>query len=127
MTCLVCLGSNYHREENFQLAHQRLLSLFPGICFSEAQETEPMGLQNPALFKNQVGRFHTDRVMNQVIEKLKAIEHEAGRRPEDKAIERVCLDIDLLSYGDCVLKPVDLKRDYIVKGLEELNKQSYNS
>ena len=51
---------------------------------------------------------------------LKWREQSAGRRPEDKKEEKVSLDIDLLSFDDRVLKPEDLKREYVVKGLEEL-------
>lgn len=123
-SCLICLGSNYHREENFMLAHRQLDALFPDIHFAKVQETQPIGLQNPAVFFNQLGCFCTDMSMEKVIEVLKSIEREAGRKPEDKAIERVCLDIDLLTYGECVLKPEDLKRDYIVEGLSEFSKQS---
>lgn len=105
------------------LAYRRLAVLFPGICFAKIQETQPMGLQNPALFFNQVGCFRTYMPQSKVIDALKSIEQEAGRNPEDKAIERICLDIDLLTYGERVLKPEDLTRDYIVEGLKELDKQ----
>ncbi|WP_455590854.1 2-amino-4-hydroxy-6-hydroxymethyldihydropteridine diphosphokinase [Bacteroides sp.] len=124
VSCFICIGSNYHRESNIRLARQRLLSLFPDIQFAKPQETMPLDFSNPAMFTNLVGHFSTDWEMEQVKRKLKAIEREAGRCPEDKVIERVSLDVDLLLYGECVLKPDDLKRDYIVKGLQELNKQS---
>ena len=55
-----------------------------------------------------------------VRKELKAIEQSAGRHPEDKKEEKISLDIDLLSFDDRVLKPEDLKREYVVKGLEEL-------
>lgn len=121
--CLICLGSNYLRKENFMFAHRQLDALFPDIRFAKVQETQPIGLQNPATFFNQVGSFRTDMRMDKVIEALKSIECEAGRKPEDKAIERVCLDIDLLTYGEHILKPEDLKRDYLMEGIRELNKQ----
>lgn len=124
ISCFISVGSNYHRDSNIRLAQQRLISLFPDIRFGKIQETKPLGLHNPAIFTNLVGHFSTDWEMEYVKQKLKAIELEAGRCLEDKAIERVSLDIDLLLYGECVLKPDDLKRDYIVKGLQELNKQS---
>ena len=38
----------------------------------------------------------------------------------DKKEEKISLDIDLLSFDDRVLKPEELKREYVVKGLEEL-------
>ena len=43
-----------------------------------------------------------------------------GRRPEDKTAEKIPLDIDLLVYGNEILKPKDLRREYIQKGVEEL-------
>ena len=51
---------------------------------------------------------------------MKNIEREAGRTPEEKEQEIVRLDIDLLACDSKVYKPEDWKRDYIVRGLEEL-------
>lgn len=121
--CHICIGSNYHRKENMQLAQKRLGELFPLICFAKERETEPLSLHNRSLFSNQVACFYTDMDKNAVVDNLKRIEAEAGRKPEDKARERISLDIDLLSYGDCILKPEDLKRDYIVEALAELDEQ----
>ena len=45
---------------------------------------------------------------------------EAGRMPEEKKQEIVRLDLDLLSCDDTVYKPDDLKRDYICRGLKEI-------
>lgn len=121
--CHICIGSNYHRKENMQLAQKRLGELFPLICFAKECETQPLSLHNQSLFSNQVACFYTDMDKNAVVDHLKRIEAEAGRKPEDKARERISLDIDLLSYGDCILKPEDLKRDYIVKALAELDER----
>ena len=109
--CIICIGSNYNRKENLLLARRRLVDLFPTIRFTSEQETRPLFFRSPALFSNQVAMFFSE---------LKAIEQSAGRRPEDKKEEKVSLDIDLLSFDDRVLKPEDLKREYVVKGLEEL-------
>jgi len=49
--------------------------------------------------------------------KLKHIEQIAGRLPEDKAKEKILLDIDILICDDRVLKPSDLEREYVRKGL----------
>lgn len=119
-SCLICIGSNYNRKENLLLARRRLTALFPSIRFTGEQETRPLFFRNPALFSNQVARFYTDADAERVVEELKTIEKEAGREKEDKKKEKVCLDIDLLVFDNRVLKPEDLKRDYILKGLEEL-------
>lgn len=119
-SCLICIGSNYNRKENLLLARRRLTVLFPSIRFTGEQETRPLFFRNPALFSNQVARFYTDADAERVVKELKTIEKEAGREKEDKKREKVCLDIDLLVFDNRVLKPEDLKRDYILKGLEEL-------
>ena len=95
--CIICIGSNYNRKENLLLARKRLADLFPSIRFTTERETQPLFFRSPALFSNQVALFFSEA--------------------EE---EKVCLDIDLLSFDDRVLKPEDLKREYIVKGLEEL-------
>lgn len=123
-SCLICIGSNYNRKENLLLARKRLTVLFPSIRFTSEQETEPLSLHNPALFSNQVARFYTDADAERVIQELKAIEKEAGREQEDKKREKICLDIDLLVFDDRILKPDDLQREYICKGLEELKQLS---
>lgn len=114
------MGSNYGRKENLQFARQRLAELFPSIRFASEEETEPLSLSRRALFSNQVALFFSERGEEEVKKELKAIECAAGRRPEDKKEEKICLDIDLLSFDDRILKPEDWKRDYVVKGLEEL-------
>ena len=119
-SCLICIGSNYNRKENLLLARRRLTALFPSIRSTGEQETRPLFFRNPALFSNQVARFYTDADAERVVKELKTIEKEAGREKEDKKREKVCLDIDLLVFDNRVLKPEDLKRDYILKGLEEL-------
>ena len=119
-SCLICIGSNYNRKENLLLARRKLTALFPSIRFTGEQETRPLFFRNPALFSNQVARFYTDADAERVVKELKTIEKEAGREKEDKKREKVCLDIDLLVFDNRVLKPEDLKRVYILKGLEEL-------
>jgi len=107
---LICIGSNYNKEENLLLARTQLTALFPSIRFLEEIETEPFLLSGPALFSNQSARFHSDEGVEQVKAHLKAIERLAGRLPEDKTKEKIILDIDLLMYDDVVLKHKDMER-----------------
>ena len=119
-SCLICIGSNYNRKENLLLARRRLTALFPSIRFTGEQETRPLFFRNPALFSHQLARFYTDADAEWVVKELKTIEREAGREQGDKKKEKVCLDIDLLVFDDRILRPEDLKREYVRKGLEEL-------
>lgn len=124
--CLICIGSNYRRQENLPMARRILQNLFPNIKFACECETKPLFFKSPALFSNQVAFFFSDKNMDELKQSLKKIEREAGRKPEDKEQEKVCLDIDLLLFDDHILKPEDLKRDYILLGLSELENDLRN-
>ena len=121
MVYTICIGSNVNRKENLALARKRLSELFPNIRFSAEADTEPLFFRRQALFANQVARFTSDSDADEIILHLKDIEREAGRTPEEKKQEIVRLDIDFLSCDSRVYKPEDLKRDYIIRGLKELN------
>ena len=56
----------------------------------------------------------------EVCSRLKAIEREAGRLPGEKEREIVRLDIDLLACDGLVYKAEDWKRDYVERGVKEL-------
>ena len=120
MVYTISIGSNECQEDNLELARRRLSELFPGIRFSKERKTQPLFFQRPELFSNQVARFASDWEKRDVTLRLKAIEREAGRTPEEKKQEIVRLDIDLLSCDSVIYKPEDLKRDYIIRGMEEL-------
>lgn len=114
------IGSNWQRTEHMSLARCRLNEYFPGIRFSDEVETEPLFFRRPDKFSNQVACFTSSRTAEEVKSMLKSIEREAGRMPEDKAQEIVKLDIDLLLCDDRILKPKDLERPFVRKGIEAL-------
>lgn len=120
MVYTICIGSNEHRRENMALARKRLTEMFAGIRFAKEEDTEPLACHRPEMFSNQVARFASDSLPCEVTRCLKAIEREAGRQLADKQQEIVRLDIDLLMCDSEVYKPEDLRRAYIVRGLEEL-------
>lgn len=120
MVYTISIGSNEQRKANLALARKRLSDFFPGIRFSTEEETKSLYLHRSDLFSNQVARFMSDRQAGEVIARLKTIEQEAGRTSEEKEQEIVRLDIDLLACDSMIYKPEDWKRDYIVRGLQEL-------
>lgn len=122
-TFTICIGSNYNREENILFAQEQLTALFPSICFADAEETEPFLLSNPNFFTNQVARFCSSDTPEVIKTKLKAMEDSvpgAGGRH----LEKIALDIDLLMCDNLVLKPKDLERDYIKRGINCLNEKT---
>lgn len=114
------IGSNWRQEEHMALARRRLNGYFPGICFSEEVETEPLFFKRCDKFSNQVARFTSERSVDEVKALLKSIEREAGRMPGDKAQEIVKLDIDLLLCDGYIFKPQDLERPFVRAGIASL-------
>ena len=119
-TCIVCLGSNLDAATRLSAARSVLLSHFPDICFSQKMVTEAIGSGFLSPFHNQVARLTTPLDAASVRNLLKGIEQAQGRLPEDKPNGIVKLDIDLLKYDDCVLKPKDMEREFVLVGMREL-------
>lgn len=125
MTALVytiCIGSNEQQKDNLALARRRLKELFPDISFAEEEETKPLCSKRMVPFANQVARFRSDCPAEEVNALLKAIEREAGRKLEEKAREIIRLDIDLLACDTTVFKPEDMQREYVRRGLSQLER-----
>lgn len=122
MVYTICIGSNEQRQRNMAYARRRLSELFPGIRFSTEEETLPLQMQRQELFSNQVARFQSDATPDAVKQQFKQIEQEAGRCPEEKAAGIVRLDIDLIACDTTVYKPEDLQREYIRRGIRQLDK-----
>ena len=120
-TCILCLGSNFYRIAHMAYAQRELKKHFPTIRFSEEMETEAIGSRFLSPFSNQVASFETTLSSEKVRAILKQIERDLGRLPEEKSQGVIRIDIDLLMYDDCVLKPADLERDFVVEGLKSLS------
>lgn len=113
MTFWLCIGSNEQPQKQLAFARQRLIERYPNVRFSAEVITTPIGLSNPSLFHNQMACFQADTTIDEVKRQLKQIEYQAGRRKEDKQLEIIRLDIDLLQADNRVLKPDDMKRHYV--------------
>lgn len=119
-SCLICLGSNYDREIHMNAARKALSETFPNIRFGEELETEAIGEGFFSPFSNQLATFQTSLTTNEIRQRLKEIEQDNGRTPQEKSQGIVKIDIDILIHGSRILKPEDLKRDYIQQELERL-------
>ena len=119
----ISIGSNTDQEINFSKAHQALDALFPDIRYSSLIKTVPLGMHNQAVFYDQIAQFSSTLPTVQLIDCLKQIEREIGRKPSDKVHEIIKIDIDLLASEVEVFKQEDLKRTYVQEGLAELNKK----
>lgn len=118
--CLLCMGSNTDRSAQLSVARKALCATFPDIRFGEMMETEAIGSGFHSPFSNQLAKFSTTLSPDSVHDLFKELERQSGRVPEDKALGVVKLDIDLLVFDNEVLKPEDMKREYIRKGMSVL-------
>lgn len=118
--CLLCMGSNTDRFVQLEDARKALIDAFPDIRFGEPMETRAIGNGFHSPFCNQLAEFTTTLKADAVHNFFKELEHRSGRIPGDKARGIVKLDIDLLKFDDEILKPGDMQREYIYKGLKQL-------
>jgi len=117
---LLSLGSNRSPELNIASACSRLEALFPDIFFSEAVYTSPVDCPCTEPFLNCLACATTVCTLEEVYAMLKDLEEEAGRTPEGKHQGIVPLDIDILQWNEQILKPADMKRDYVREALRSL-------
>ena len=118
--CLLCMGSNTNRFTQLSDARKVLSEAFPDIHFGELMETQAIGSGFHSPFSNQLARFTTTLSSESVHNLFKELERHGGRLPGVTAHGIVKLDIDRLTFDNKVLKPEDMKREYIRRGISLL-------
>ncbi len=112
-TILLSIGSNTFAKTNIDKAKRMLTRLFPEIIFSQPILTEPEEEKYSYLFRNVLAKAETEMTPEEVIDKIKQTERAVGRSPKDKYLGKVIIDIDLIQYGNEILRPSDFERNYI--------------
>ncbi len=119
-TILLTIGSNTFAKTNIDKAKRMLTFVFPDIIFSEPILTEPEEEKYSYLFRNILAVVDTEMRPEEVIDKIKQTERAVGRTPRDKYLGKVVIDIDLIKYGDNILRPQDYEREYVQRLLETI-------
>lgn len=111
----VGIGSNINREANIRSGIAALETCFGDLRISRVFESEAVGFQGDN-FYNLVAVFQTAATVRTVFEQLRAIEHAHGRDRNEPRFASKTLDLDLLLYGDLVLRDnrPELPREEIV-------------
>ena len=123
----ISLGSNVERELNLRKGLGLLETHFGTLCCSSAYESEAIGFSGDP-FLNLVTRFETDADVYDVSRVLKDIEVRCGRLREGSRYSPRTLDLDLLLFGELVLREngLQLPRDeitthaFVLKPLSEI-------
>ncbi len=121
---IIALGSNENAEQNVFLASNALEVLLPDVYWAEPEFTTPEDCCNSALFFNRVGIAFTYMNIEELTKHFKLIEVSLGRTPERSREGFIPIDIDLLKWNETILKPNDLKRDYVLKGIKQIRNLS---
>ena len=104
----VSLGSNVEREHNLCRALGLLGRRFGTLACSSVYESEAVGFVGEP-FLNLVTRFETDCDVYGVSRTLKDIEAQCGRLRDGPRYSPRTLDLDLLLFGDSVIRENGLR------------------
>ncbi|MCW4010500.1 MAG: 2-amino-4-hydroxy-6-hydroxymethyldihydropteridine diphosphokinase [Candidatus Bathyarchaeota archaeon] len=105
----IALGSNIgDREGNLRSAFENLEAKMTVLKGSSIYETKPMYLENQEWFLNCAVEVETELTPRQLLEFLKSIEKEFGRKVVERNGPRI-IDLDILFYGNQIVTEDDLK------------------
>lgn len=99
----ISLGSNIDPKTNLIKANELIKEKFNFLNSSHVYSSKSAGFVGDD-FLNQVTVCLTDLKFDKVISTLKAIESTMGRKKEKEKFSDRLIDLDLLTYGDEILK-----------------------
>ncbi|MDO9545418.1 MAG: 2-amino-4-hydroxy-6-hydroxymethyldihydropteridine diphosphokinase [Pelolinea sp.] len=104
----ISLGSNIGDRYNALLNARNLMTpdIVP-VSFSKIYETPPWGYEDQPPFLNQVIKAQTELSPSALLERLKGIEKEIGRKSNFKYGPRL-IDLDILFYDELIYKTDNL-------------------
>lgn len=121
-------GDRLSTLQDARLQLKRNLGIF--MHSSSIYETEPWGFESNLSFYNAVLQFETEHSPREVLNILKFIENQAGRkRSPEKGYENRTLDLDILYYDDQLINEADLvvphpklhERNFVLLPLAEID------
>jgi 2-amino-4-hydroxy-6-hydroxymethyldihydropteridine diphosphokinase len=108
MQCFVSVGSNVEKEKNIAAGLNSLRETFGNLQISPMYETAAVGFVGENFYNLVVG-FESDLSAPEIFETLRKLEFKHGRLPNSQKFSPRTLDLDLLLYGDEIIKNETLK------------------
>jgi len=133
-TVYLGLGSNLgDRKQNLSRALELMSQKLDIEKLSSIYETEPEGFTQQPLFLNAVCRISTEMDPEELLEFIKDIEYQLGRRPSFPNAPRP-VDIDILFYDDRIVNSQALiiphprlaQRAFVLVPLAEIGPEAVN-
>lgn len=104
----ISIGSNIDRDKHIPASLQVLEQCFGELIVSSIYETEPVGFSGEPFYNLVVG-FDSDLDAKEVARQLRRIELDHGRTRNCQKFTARTLDLDLILYGDLVLRDGQLQ------------------
>ena len=110
------IGSNIDRNKNIPSSLRALSERFGHLVLSSIYETAAVGFDGPPFF-NIVVLFESELELRRVAEIAREIEIAHGRTQKSSKFSARSLDLDILLYGDVVMKDdkIQIPRDDILR------------
>ncbi|MGR9053362.1 MAG: 2-amino-4-hydroxy-6-hydroxymethyldihydropteridine diphosphokinase [Gammaproteobacteria bacterium] len=110
----ISIGSNIDKEENIPSSLRALERYFGALTVSSVYESEAVGFSGDNFYNLVVG-FESELDVKAVAKILRQIESSHGRTRDCKKFSARTLDLDLILYGDLVVKDgrLSIPRDEI--------------
>jgi 2-amino-4-hydroxy-6-hydroxymethyldihydropteridine diphosphokinase len=108
----VGIGSNIERERSVRAGVAELQRYYGEVQLSSVYESAAVGFDGDA-FYNLVAAFDSTESVAAVVARLADIEDRHGRVRNGERFAARTLDLDLLLYGDAIIKDSNIPRDEI--------------
>jgi 2-amino-4-hydroxy-6-hydroxymethyldihydropteridine diphosphokinase len=118
---ILSLAANRFQKSNLAKARECLSKVISNVSYTSEQWTEPMSSSRRELYLNQLAEGDTEQTLDELNQRLKAIEISFGRTAQKRQLGIVPIDIDILQYGDLRLHERDWQRPYVTSLISELH------
>ncbi len=110
----ISVGSNIDKELNILSSLRALAQFFGDLFISSTYESEPVGFAGDTFYNLIVG-FDSDLDVKTITQQLRQIELDHGRTRDCKKFSDRTLDLDLILYGDLIIRDgcLQIPRDEI--------------
>ena len=124
MTALLSVGSNFgNRQLSVECAIAFISSFIKVLRRTPIYES-PDCYGSECRYMNAVLEIETELTEESLNSKFKAYEAECGRDAQSRESGEVCVDIDIVKWGDALRRHSDFKARYFQMGLRLLRLQS---